>query len=442
MSRTRGTGWILGSLAAGALTAPQAHADSAELRAMRAQLEAMAKRIEELEAKQEVTEQTVSDTRSRAVLSTGKSPGSFILPGTNTEFSVSGYVKGDFIYDVGEGLGDLFVPENINTSGDDEEGNFRAHARQSRITIRTSTPTDLGALKTTVEGDFFGGGGNEAISNSNSFRLRHAYGEIGGLLAGQTWSNFMPIESYPNTVDFNGPAGVTFIRQAQLRYTHPVNENLSIAASLENSEFSGRNETGVAFGESITTGGIKAGFDKAPDFTIAARYTDDWGLLKVAGLGRLLTAPDGTVSGNSDEEFAWGINASGNAKLWDGGKVLGAFTYGDGLGRYLINGFGQDAVFDSTTGSLETIEAFGIMAGVEQQITDTFSVGLTYGRSHFDEGAVGSSLETVQTVHASMFYRPIPRLTFGGEVIWGSREDQNGADDDALRLQTSVQVNF
>ena len=54
----------------------------------------------------------------------------------------------------------------------------------------------------------------------------------------------------------------------------------------------------------------------------------------------------------------------------------------------------------------------------------------------------GSDLDTVQTIHGSLFWKPIKRLTFGAEVIWGEREDADGSDDDAVRLQTSVQVNF
>ena len=412
-----------------------AHASSdEELLLLRQQMAQMAKRLEELEAKQVETQREVEETRDSAVITAGTSPGSFILPGSGTSIEISGYVKADFIYDLDESTGDVFVPESISTSGNDE-ARFRAHARQSRLRIKTSTPTDWGPLNTHLEGDFFGNGGNENFSNSASFRLRHAYGSVGGLLAGQTWSNFMPIESYPNTIDFNGPAGIPFIRQAQLRYTTPFGENLTFSASIENSEFSGRNAAGN-FSES-TNLGIQAGVDKAPDVTAAVTYRDDWGMVKLAGLGRYLGSPND----QGDGEIGWGVNASGNAKLWPGGTVRGQFTYGDGVGRYIINGFGQDAFVDAN-GDVQTIEAYGVTAQVQQQLTDTFSVAVAYGRAEFMDSFAGSDLDTVQTVHGSLFWTPIERVTFGAEVIWGSREDADGADDDAVRLQTSVQVNF
>ncbi len=51
-----------------------------ELRLLRQQMAEMAKRLEELEAKQAQTQKEVEETRDSAVITTGKSPGSFILP--------------------------------------------------------------------------------------------------------------------------------------------------------------------------------------------------------------------------------------------------------------------------------------------------------------------------------------------------------------------------
>jgi len=57
------------------------------------------------------------------------------------------------------------------------------------------------------------------VSNSHGFRLRHAYGTLGNFLAGQTWTNFMNPSSLPETLDFGGPVGQIFDRQAQVRWT-------------------------------------------------------------------------------------------------------------------------------------------------------------------------------------------------------------------------------
>ena len=54
--------------------------------------------------------------------------------------------------------------------------------RQSRLGFRSSTPTPLGELKTIFEFELFGTG---VDSGQTTFRLRHAWGELGPLGAGQ-----------------------------------------------------------------------------------------------------------------------------------------------------------------------------------------------------------------------------------------------------------------
>jgi len=420
--------------------APVHHASASTqetIEQLRRQMEEMQRRLEELEAKQEQTQQEVPETREKAVITKGTTPGSFVIPGSDTEVEISGYVKGDFIFDFNESTGDIFIPESITTSDSGDEERFRAHARQSRLRVKTATPTDWGPLKTHFEGDFFGSGGNEIFSNSTSFRIRHAYGQLGGILAGQTWSNFMPLTAYPTTVDFNGPAGIPFIRQGQLRYTHQLDQRTSIAFSLENSEFSGRSAaTGAAFSES-TNLGIRAGLDQAPDVTAAIRHQGDGYFAMLSGLGRYLGSPFDA----GDGDFGWGVNANGTLDLWPGGKVLGQFTYGEGVGRYILNGFGQDAFVDAN-GNVDPIEAFGVTAQVQQQLTDELMAAVAYGRADFMDKALPSSLDHVNTIHGSLFWSPHERITFGAELIWGDRQDADGSRDDAFRVQTAVQVNF
>ena len=62
-----------------------------------------------------------------------------------------------------------------------------------------------------VEGDFF--------ENDSSYRLRHAYGEIGSLLVGQTWTTFTDVAAAPSTLDFEGSVSNVNRRQAMVRWT-------------------------------------------------------------------------------------------------------------------------------------------------------------------------------------------------------------------------------
>ncbi len=51
-------------------------------------------------------------------------------------------------------------------------------------------------------------------------RVRHAYGQWGPLLAGQTNTVFMDGDTFPNTVEYWGPAGMVFLRNPQVRYSY------------------------------------------------------------------------------------------------------------------------------------------------------------------------------------------------------------------------------
>ena len=78
-----------------------------------------------------------------------------------------------------------------------EDGVAFAGVRQSRFGVRTSSPTPLGELKTQFEFELFGTG---VDSGQTTFRLRHAYGELGAFGAGQTWSPFMDPDVFPNSL--------------------------------------------------------------------------------------------------------------------------------------------------------------------------------------------------------------------------------------------------
>ena len=394
---------------------------------------ALAQSTEELKAQVRELTERVNEIENR---------GHVNLP-SGTTLTFGGYAKLDMIYDFDQGQGDTALVSGL-VPGAPSDGGFRAHVRQSRLNFRTDTQTEKGPLTTFVEIDFFGTRGNEVLSNSHQPRLRHAYGQWNGWTAGQTWSTFMPIELHPNTVDFQGPTGATFIRQALLRYTFPAGENFKIALALENSEFSGRgvNSMGAIVGVGQSTGsafaGVNAGFDTLPDFVASGTWSHNGSTVKGSVVLRELEAPT-ALGGDSDT--GWGINLGAGTPLWEGGRVAGSFVYGDGIGRYIIDGVGQDAFIDAT-GRLNTIEAYGGNAQITHKFSDKVSIGLTYGYYEVEDTFTLTDTKQLQTVHASLFWSPVKRMTVGAEINWGERELANGATADATRLQTSVQFNF
>jgi hypothetical protein len=201
------------------------------------QLEALRAQVIELDRKQQAAERQQADA-AKNVVTAGATKGSFKLPGSNTSVTLGGYVKLDTVFsNPSAGVGstaDLFLQPNAIAVGpgsaDNERNQVKFGARESRMFAKTSTPTAWGDLVTYVEGDFYGADGNESVSNSNGLRLRHAYGSLGPLLGGQTWTNFMYVPALPETLDFGGPVGQIFDRQAQVRWTQPFDATGSIAS--------------------------------------------------------------------------------------------------------------------------------------------------------------------------------------------------------------------
>ena len=105
------------------------------------------------------------------------------------------------------------LPSVANEFG--EDGRFFAGVRQTRFGVKSLTPTERGDFKTQFEFELFGTG---VDAGQTTIRLRHAYGQLGEFGAGQTWSPFMDIDVFPNSIEYWGPNGMAFFRNVQLRW--------------------------------------------------------------------------------------------------------------------------------------------------------------------------------------------------------------------------------
>src|SRR5712675_2869467 len=121
---------------------------------------------------------------------------------------------------------DEFGKDNTTFSG----------VRQSRLGVKTSTPTSMGELKTIFEFELFGTG---VDSGQTTFRLRHAWGELGQFGAGQTWSPFMDPNVFPNSLEYWGPNGMVFFRNVQVRWMPIRKKSGSVTIALERPGASG-----------------------------------------------------------------------------------------------------------------------------------------------------------------------------------------------------------
>src|SRR5262249_21442755 len=129
------------------------------------------------------------------------------------------------------------------------------------------------------EFDMFGVG---IDAGQTTIRLRHAYGQYGHLGAGQTNSQFMDIDVFPNVLDYWGPNGMLFFRNVQVYYRLMDDDHNQLTVALERPGASG---DGGQFADRIQLQNIEGRFPW-PDLTAGYRYGGKWGHAKFAAIVR------------------------------------------------------------------------------------------------------------------------------------------------------------
>ncbi len=324
----------------------------------------------------------------------------------STTLDVYGYVKADFFYDFEFDQGDTAFVNVIGEPSAATSGTFGATVRQSRIGLRTSTPSALGDIDGQLEVDLF------ASNGTAEFRLRHANIRINDTwLIGQYWTNFQPLDTYPTSVEFNGPVGIAFARVPQVRYTNTFGTNASFAVAVEEN-VSGSNS-------------------EDPVLTASAEYNDGKYIARVAALY-------GTAESGSTEVDQTGFTLSGSIRPWEGGLFQVNYVNGEALGPYLI-GLGDPIV----GGQANDVDGYTIE--FRQDIGPKWNVGIAYGKEDYDLPTSTGTLAftELETIHVNAFYKATDNLTLSAEYIYGERNDATtGRTFDGNRVQAAAQLNF
>ncbi|MDJ0813303.1 MAG: DcaP family trimeric outer membrane transporter [Woeseiaceae bacterium] len=432
------------------LTAPapaDAATDPATYEARISELEAKVQRLEALIEQQtqvfdascarveEVEEAVASCARiddvEEAIADVADSPTLF----EDTDIRVGGYVKMDAILSdysnaPTRGAGeDFFIPSTINTSGESAGPQLNLHAKETRFWLKSYTPTGRGDISTHFEIDFLAGQqGDERVGNSFSARIRHASINWGRWTVGQTWTNFFNVATLPEYLDFIGPVGTTFARQAQVRYTAPASGG-NWSFSLENPE-----TTLTPFG-----GGprIDADDGRYPDVVLRRNWTGDWGRFSAAALVRELRIGRGGIE---DSTVGGAIGIAGQHRLGEDDDLRWQINAGNALGRYLgLNAFNVGAL--DADENIDLTPQFGVFAAYRHRWNHRLhsSFGLSYAEADNDTAISGLDVpKSYQSAHANIIWIPIERMSIGAEYIYGRREDESGADGRLNRLQLSA----
>jgi hypothetical protein len=369
---------------------------------------------------------------------------------TETTFQVYGFAMLDAGYQFNQNHPDWFDvirPTKLPAFKDEfaPDGKTYFGVRQSRLGVKSAGPTRFGQLKTQFEFELFGTG---VDAGQTTFRLRHAYGELEHFGAGQTWSPFMDIDVFPNSLEYWGPNGMVFFRNIQFRYM-PLRGNNAVTIALERPGATG--DQGL-FQDRIELQGIRPKLDM-PDLSGHARFTRDWGHVQIAGMLRRIKWVD-IVDDQFDlsgSAVGWGVNLSSNLKFTK--NDIGRFqvVYGEGIQNYM-----NDAPVDvgiARSNSLDparpikgvALPLLGVVAFLDHNWNKSFSSSIGYSLLNIEnsEGQTDDAFHRGHYALTNLLYYPVENVMVGGEFQWGRRENfRDGFASNDYRIQFSFRYNF
>ena len=330
-----------------------------------------------------------------------------------------------------------FVPAVFPLKGTPQYGggqqfHMNANATQIRVDVRAPELAD-GSFRFYYQNDFFGSGSD---TGDMKYRVQHIYGQIYGFKAGFTYGVFEDPDSWPDTVDYEGPNAVLFSRRPVAQYTHLWNDNWFTTFGVEEPDIFVDLNSGPN-----TTNNMSSQLTRMPDLGFNTRYEKEgFGHLQFSTLFRNLGAEDDT--GEDHHVFGWGVNFSAGIDLTKRDSVQFLAVYGEGVGGQGNDaGFlNSDAAFDAT-GDFEALPYWSLMAGLTHRWSDRFRSTVTYGYVNLDNtsGQAATFYHTSHYASANVVWQMRKRLSVGFEVLYGLMEARNGVDSgDHWRAQVGL----
>ena len=342
---------------------------------------------------------------------------------------------------------DVLRPTKLPSYADEygKDGRWFAGVRQSRLGFKTATPTKLGELKTIFEFELFGTG---VDAGQTTFRLRHAWGELGQIGAGQTWSPFMDPDVFPNSLEYWGPNGMVFFRNVQLRWTPWQKGDSNFMIALERPGASA--DQGIYAGR-VELEGVKARFP-LPDLSAHFRYAKDWGHVQLAGIVRQVKWDDlnNDQFDLSGSATGWGFNLSSNIKIAKKHVARLQVAYGDGVQNYW-NDAPVDIGIQNNLGDPrrpvvgKALPILGVVAFLDLNWNAkwTSTVGYSLVDIKNSDAQADSAFKRGQYALVNLLYYPIANVFLGPEIQWGKRENfRDGFTSDDVRIQFSAKYSF
>lgn len=371
--------------------------------------------------------------------------GSVLTIGGYVKFDAR-YVDGDIGYqDYWTGGGGGSSDGSLDAAAGDEYGSLNFNVKESRFFIDVAKNGWSGR----IEVDFYGGGGNQHISNSDKPRIRHAFMKNSNWLIGQSWTTFMPLHALAETLDFGGAhVAEVFIRQPQVRYS-----NGGFQFALETPETIGDglnpnpNNDVPSDGRATSVVGTNAGIDpdeNFPDIVIRYDFKGDWGHVSLGGLLRQIDPGDGP----SADDSAFGGNIAGKINVGEKDDFKFEFNFGES-GRYIATTMSSGDVVTTNSGlateKREAKELTTYKFSFRHFWSDSLRSTIFYGQGEADEIRNSDNSVAFYERERGMFgvnliNQLTPNMWLGGEIGQYFIKDQLSATTEADLKSNYFQV--
>lgn len=364
---------------------------------------------------------------------------------------IYGFGMGDAIADFKQNNPDWYdanrpskLPNVANQFGQD--GHFYLSARQSRFGTRATIPTSNGDIKAVFEFDLFGTGKDAGLT---TMRVRHAYGQWKQVGAGQTNTQFMDADVFPNTIEYWGPPGMMFVRLPQVFWMFYQEGDSNATVSIENPGSSG--DAGV-FADRVELQNVRGRYP-LPDFAGHYRLAQKWGHVQIGGVLRYIGYDDLIPNDRFDlNGHVWGGGISGSAivNATPSDVLRLQATWGKGIANY-FNDAPIDVAAKSNPGNAvtpivgEALQIFGMSAYVDHNWNKEWSTAAGYSRVDYTNSDLqaADAYKSGQYGSVNLLYTPFPNALMGGEFLWGHRENKSdGFSVNDYRIQVSFKYSF
>ncbi len=351
------------------------------------------------------------------------------IPGTDTEYLIGGYLQLDGMATRKKQDGDeqdtFFVSA---TPFGPADADYRLSVRQSQINWLSRTPTPVGHLWSRVEANLFPLDGTTAPELNQLFVRLDDW-----IIVGKTYSTFMDDGALPTTLDYNGPSGITFVRQWLARASIPFGSGWAFQASVEESQ------ADLSGGGALVSVRSSA---RRPDLAARLRWEGDAGHVQLAGLSRSIDVVADSPLGTRDRHVnGTGVSLSGSINVLEEDTLLFQAVTGKGVGRYFNDPLSATGVALGTDRRFDLLRSSGVTLYYQHKWAPewmTVAGASTLWTS--DDGQLRRPEELHRLVYASanLIHRLTPTLIVGGELLWGEATQVGGASATNLRAQLSL----